>query len=25
MKFHARGKRYDELLDGVRQSMFGGT
>jgi tRNA threonylcarbamoyladenosine biosynthesis protein TsaE len=24
MKFHARGERYDELLDGVRQSLFGG-
>lgn len=25
MNFHARGNRYDELLDGVRQSMFGGA
>ena len=25
MKFKATGKRYDELLDGVRQSMFGGA
>lgn len=24
MKFHARGKRYDELLDSIRQSMGGG-
>jgi tRNA threonylcarbamoyladenosine biosynthesis protein TsaE len=24
MKFHARGERYDKLLDGVRQSLFGG-
>jgi tRNA threonylcarbamoyladenosine biosynthesis protein TsaE len=24
MNFHARGKRYDDLLDAVRQSMFGG-
>jgi tRNA threonylcarbamoyladenosine biosynthesis protein TsaE len=23
MKFHARGARYDELLDGIRQSMVG--
>ncbi len=23
MRIHARGKRYDELLDAVRQSMFG--
>jgi len=23
MRFHARGKRYDDLLDGVRQSLFG--
>ena len=25
MRFHARGKRYDDLLDGIRQSMFGGS
>ncbi len=25
MNFHAHGNRYDELLDGVRQSMFGGA
>ncbi len=25
MNFHARGKRFDGLLDGVRQSMFGGA
>ena len=25
MNFHARGKRYDDLLDAVRQSMFGGA
>ena len=25
MNFHARGKRYDTLLDGIRQSMFGGA
>ncbi|MDP1715386.1 MAG: tRNA (adenosine(37)-N6)-threonylcarbamoyltransferase complex ATPase subunit type 1 TsaE [Anaerolineales bacterium] len=25
MNFHVRGKRYDELLDGIRQSMFGGA
>jgi tRNA threonylcarbamoyladenosine biosynthesis protein TsaE len=23
MRFNANGKRYDELLDGIRQSMFG--
>jgi tRNA threonylcarbamoyladenosine biosynthesis protein TsaE len=25
MRFNAHGKRYDELLDGIRQSMFGGA
>jgi len=25
MRFNARGKRYDDLLDGIRQSMFGGA
>ena len=25
MNFHARGKRNDDLLDGIRQSMFGGV
>ncbi len=25
MNFHAYGKRYDELLDGIRQAMFGGA
>ena len=25
MRFNANGKRYDELLDGMRQSMFGGV
>lgn len=25
MNFHAHGKRYDDMLDGVRQSMFGGA
>ncbi|MBM3179519.1 MAG: tRNA (adenosine(37)-N6)-threonylcarbamoyltransferase complex ATPase subunit type 1 TsaE [Chloroflexi bacterium] len=25
MRFNANGGRYDELLDGIRQSMFGGT
>ena len=25
MRFNANGKRYDELLDGMRQSMFGGA
>jgi len=25
MRFHAHGKRYDDLLDGIRQSMFGGA
>lgn len=25
MNFHAHGRRYDDLLDGVRQSMFGGA
>ena len=25
MKFHARGKRNDDLLDAIRQSMFGGA
>jgi tRNA threonylcarbamoyladenosine biosynthesis protein TsaE len=25
MRFHARGKRYDMMLDGIRQSMFGGA
>lgn len=25
MNFHAHGKRYDELLDGIRQSVFGGA
>ena len=25
MNFHAHGGRYDELLDGIRQSMFGGA
>jgi tRNA threonylcarbamoyladenosine biosynthesis protein TsaE len=25
MRFHANGKRYDELLEAVRQSMFGGV
>jgi len=25
LNFHARGKRYDEMLDGIRQSMFGGA
>ena len=25
MNFHAHGRRYDELLDGIRQSMFGGA
>ncbi|MCL4273818.1 MAG: tRNA (adenosine(37)-N6)-threonylcarbamoyltransferase complex ATPase subunit type 1 TsaE [Anaerolineales bacterium] len=25
MKFHARGERYDKLLDGVRQAVVGGT
>lgn len=25
MRFHAQGKRYDALLEGVRQSMFGGS
>jgi hypothetical protein len=24
MRINASGKRYDELLDAVRQSMFGG-
>ena len=25
MRFNANGKRYDELLEGIRQSMFGGA
>jgi len=25
MSFKAHGKRYDDLLDGIRQSMFGGA
>jgi len=25
MNFNANGKRYDELLDGIRQSIFGGA
>lgn len=25
MRIHAQGKRYDILLDGIRQSMFGGS
>ena len=25
MRFNAHGKRYDDLLDGIRQSMFGGA
>ena len=25
MKFNAHGKRYDELLENIRQSMFGGA
>ncbi|HMZ07289.1 MAG TPA: tRNA (adenosine(37)-N6)-threonylcarbamoyltransferase complex ATPase subunit type 1 TsaE [Anaerolineales bacterium] len=25
MNFHAHGKRYDDLLDSIRQSMFGGA
>lgn len=25
MRFNAHGKRYDELLDGIRQSIFGGA
>lgn len=25
MNFHAHGRHYDDLLDGVRQSMFGGA
>ena len=25
MNFHARGKRYNQLLENVRQSMFGGA
>jgi tRNA threonylcarbamoyladenosine biosynthesis protein TsaE len=25
MRFNAHGKRYDILLDGIRQSMFGGA
>ena len=25
MVFNANGKRYDELLEGIRQSMFGGA
>lgn len=25
MNFHAHGKRYDQLLDGIRHSMFGGA
>lgn len=25
MRFNARGKRYDDLLNGIRQSMFGGA
>ncbi|MBI3161290.1 MAG: tRNA (adenosine(37)-N6)-threonylcarbamoyltransferase complex ATPase subunit type 1 TsaE [Chloroflexi bacterium] len=25
MRFHASGKRYDDLLDGMRQSVFGGA
>jgi len=25
LNFNARGKRYDEMLDGIRQSMFGGA
>ena len=25
MKFHARGERYDDLLDGIRQSLTGGA
>ena len=25
MRFNAHGKRYDELLEGIRQSMFGGA
>ncbi len=25
MRFNAHGKRYDDLLDGIRQSMFGGV
>jgi len=25
MSFNAHGKRYDDLLDGIRQSMFGGA
>jgi len=25
MRFNAHGKRYDGLLDGIRQSMFGGA
>jgi tRNA threonylcarbamoyladenosine biosynthesis protein TsaE len=25
MRFNARGKRYDDLLDQMRQSMFGGA
>lgn len=25
MNFHAHGSRYDDMLDGIRQSMFGGA
>ena len=25
MRFNANGKRYDDLLDDIRQSMFGGA
>jgi len=25
MRFNANGKRYDDLLDGIRQSIFGGA
>jgi tRNA A37 threonylcarbamoyladenosine biosynthesis protein TsaE len=25
MRFNAHGKRYDEMLEGIRQSMFGGA
>jgi hypothetical protein len=24
MNFHARGERYDEMLNNIRDSMFGG-